>query len=116
MVIVGAGALRRPYAGFTTTVPRCRSPPRAGSGPALAGLEDHPELADLHLVAVPQHGLVDPVSAHVGPVQAADVPDDELALPADELGVLARHRHVVQEDVAARVAARRGALGVQQEA
>ena len=34
---------------------------------------------------------------------------------ADELGVLARDRHVVEEDLSALGAARDGAVGVQQE-
>src|SRR5664279_2023590 len=112
MLMVGCGAPRRPNAVLTTGL----SPPRAGSGDALARVEDHPELADLDLVTVDQHGFVDPAAPHVGAVQAAYVADDELPLAPDELDVLARDRDVVQEDVAAWVAPRGGALAVQQEA
>ena len=44
-----------------------------------AQVEDQPELADLHLVAVVQRDLVDPLAVDVGAVEAADVADGEAA-------------------------------------
>src|SRR3954453_14203847 len=80
-----------------------------------AGEEHQPELADLHLVAGRQHRGVHRLAVHVGAVEAADVHDDELARVAAELGVAARDRHVVEEDVAVGMAARARRGAVQQE-
>jgi hypothetical protein len=80
-------------------------------------VEDHPVLADLDLVAVPQDDLVDPITLHIGAVERAHVAHDEDAPgAAQELGVPAGDRDVVQEDVAVRAAAGGRLLRVQQEA
>src|SRR3954454_20771673 len=93
------------------------SPPGVGLAAPRARGGHHPVLADLHLVAVAQHDLVDPGTLHVGAVEAADVADDEdTARLAYELRVLAGNRDVVEEDVAVRAAARRRLVPVQEEA
>ena len=61
-------------------------------------------------------GGVDALAVEVGAVEAADVADDEAAALADELRVPAGHGHVVEEDVALRVAAGGRDVGVEQEA
>src|SRR5919202_335829 len=71
------------------------SPPGAGPAAPRAGVEHHPVLADLDLVAVPQDDLVDAVALHVRAVQRAHVTKDEHAAgPAHELRVAPRHRDV----------------------
>src|SRR3954465_10159715 len=92
------------------------SPPGVGLAPGRARVEDHPVLADLHLVAVAQHDLVDPVALHIGAVEAADIANREPpARLAHELRVLPGDRDVVEEDVAVRAAACRGLVAVQEE-
>jgi hypothetical protein len=80
-----------------------------------AGDEHQPELADLHLIAVAQGGRLDPLAVDVRPVEAAHVAHGEPGAAAVELGVPAGHRHVVEEDVAVRVAAAGGHVVVEQE-
>src|SRR6188768_1652121 len=70
----------------------------------VAGEVDEPELADLDLVAVGQHGLVDPVAVDVGAVEAADVGDGEAVRRAPELDVAPGDGDVVEEDLALGVA------------
>src|SRR4051794_302982 len=79
-------------------------PPTVRSG-LTTGVVDQAVLADLHLVAVRQLQLVDPVAVHIGAVQAADVADLDALRVAAELGVPARDGDVVEEDVAVRVPA-----------
>src|SRR5688500_3094160 len=61
---------------FTSAPTPSRQPesPTAGSG-LTTGVVDQAVLADLHLVAVRQLQLVDPVPVDVGAVQAAHVTD-----------------------------------------
>src|SRR2546423_15144682 len=73
------------------------------SVPARTGQENQPELADLHLVPVGQHRGVPWLAVDVGAVEAAPIHHDEVSALAAELGVPARHRDVVEEDVAVRV-------------
>src|SRR6185369_6978009 len=80
-----------------------------------AGDEHQPELADLHLLAVAQGGRLDPLAVDVRPVEAAHVAHGEPGAAAVELGVPAGHSHVVEEDVAVRVAAAGGHVVVEQE-
>src|SRR4051812_36199224 len=89
--------------------------PALCGGPGSSDVDDEPELADLDLVAGDDGARVDALAVDVRAVEAADVADREGALLADELGVLARHRDVVQEDVARRVPADGGHVAVQQE-
>src|SRR6478609_11946451 len=72
----------------------------------LAGQEQQPELADLHLVPPGQLGLLDPLPVYVRAVEAAHIADGEPGAVPVELGVPAGGGHVVEEDVAVRVAAR----------
>src|SRR5882762_8352953 len=81
----------------------------------LAGQEQQPELADLHLVPADQLGLLDPLPVHVGAVEAAHVAHGEPGTLPVELGVPPGHGHVVEEDVAVRVTARGGQLAVEPE-
>src|SRR3954447_6903181 len=62
--------------------------------------EGEPVLADLQLVAVLDRRRLDPLAVDEGAVEAALVLDPEAAPLADEQRVLARHGHVVEEDVA----------------
>ena len=59
--------------------------------------------------------VVDAVAVDVGAVEAADVADGEAVGLAAELGVPARDRDVVEEDLAVRVAAGGDHVGVEQE-
>src|ERR1700761_3536280 len=94
-----------------------RSGPLAGrAGVARPGQEDQAELADLHLVAVGEHGGVHRLAVDVGAVEAADVDDDELRPVAPELGVATGHGHVVEEDVAVGVPTGARGVAVEQEA
>src|SRR5450755_2547398 len=72
---------------------------------ASAGVVGHPRFADPQFVAVAPRGLVDAFAADVGAVQAAAVAQGEAGVGAQEFGVLAGDGDVVQEDVAAGVAA-----------
>ena len=54
-----------------------------------AGVERHAVLADLHLVAGPQHRLVDAGAVDIRAVQRPDVPHHERRPLTDELRVLA---------------------------
>src|SRR6516162_10114681 len=74
--------------------------------------EGQPELAHLDLVPVVEGGLLDPLAVHVGAVQAAHVAHDEPGSMPVELRVAPGHRDVVEEDVAARMAAHRGEVAV----
>src|SRR3546814_9919862 len=67
--------------------------------------EDQLEGPDLQLVAVAQRRLLDPVPVQVGAVERPDVADRVVVAGAEDLGVAARHRDVVEEDVALGVAA-----------
>src|SRR5215470_19729734 len=77
--------------------------------------ERQPELAHLDLVPVVQRGLLDSLTVHVGAVQAAHVAHDKPGSMPVELRMAAGHRDVVEEDVAARMAAYRGEVAVKQE-
>ena len=79
------------------------------------GEESQPELAHLDLVPVAEVCFLDPLPVHVGTVQAAYVPYGEAARVPVELGVPPGHRHIVKEDIAARMAPDRGQVAVQQE-
>ena len=81
----------------------------------LTGQEQQPELADLHLVPADQLGLLDPLPVHVRAVEAAHIADGEPGAVPVELGVPPGDGHVVEEDVAVRVAARGGQLAVEPE-
>src|SRR5687767_4968542 len=56
-------------------------------------------LADLQLVAVLEPVRIDPAAVDVGPVQRAGVVEEPVARAAHELRVVARDRHVVEEDL-----------------
>src|SRR6188472_931078 len=86
-----------------------------GSVTLVAGEEDQAVLADLDLVAVGQLDGVDPVAVDVGAVEGADVGDREGVAVAMELGVLARDRDVVEEDLAVRVSTRADDVLVEEE-
>src|SRR5437763_331009 len=58
----------------------------------IAGEEHQLELADLDLVAVLQHRLVDALPVDVGPIQRPDVLHRVAVALAEELGVAPRHR------------------------
>src|ERR1019366_1133693 len=79
------------------------------------GIEHQPELADLHLVACLQSGLVDALPVDVGAVQRADVTHQEDVTLAAEGRVLARHRDIVEKDVAVGVTPRGDVVRVEQE-
>ena len=65
-----------------------------------ASVEDHPELPDLHLVAISQGSrAIDERAIDVGAVEAALVLDEDLAVPTDELHVMSGDGDVVEEDV-----------------
>src|SRR3984957_9380302 len=81
----------------------------------LAGEEEQPELADLDFVSAGQLRLLNTFPVHVGAVQAADVAHGEPEALTVELGVPPGDRHVVEEDVAVRVAARGGQVAVEPE-
>src|SRR4029079_18835385 len=70
----------------------------------VAGEVDEPELADLDLVAVGQHGLADPVAGDVRAVEAADGGDRGAVRPTPELDVAPGDGDVVEEDLALGVA------------
>jgi hypothetical protein len=77
---------------------------------------DEAVLADLHLVAALEGDLVDAVPVDVRPVEAAHVRDRVAVRRTAELGVPARDRHVVEEDLALGVASGGDHLGVEEEA
>ena len=60
---------------------------------------DEAELADLHLVTGVQRRLVDQLPVHVRPVEGPGIAHHVTRGALDEHGVLARDRHVVEEDV-----------------
>src|SRR5215213_5680519 len=62
--------------------------------------ERQPVLADLELVAVLERGAVDPAAIDESAVQRPLVLDEEPAVALDEQRVVARHRDIVEEDVA----------------
>src|SRR5829696_1207305 len=62
--------------------------------------ERQPVLADLELVAVLEFGAVDPAAVDESAVQRPLVLDEEPAVALDEQRVVARHRDIVEEDVA----------------
>src|SRR4051812_8688412 len=82
---------------------------------ARAGEVHETELADLHLVTAGEGRHVHRLAVDVGAVEAADVVDGEPTALAVELHVPAADGHVVEEDVAVGVAARRRHVLVQQE-
>ena len=68
--------------------------------------DDEAVVAHLDVVCVLEgHGCDHGLSVHVRPVEAADVLDRVPRAEPDELGMPPGDRHVVQEDVAVRVAA-----------
>src|SRR5689334_7123420 len=92
------------------------TPPPHRSQPSGTTCEEHqPELADLHLVAALQRGLLDALPVDVGAVEAAHVTHGELAAAPVELHVPPGHGHIVQENVAFRVATRRSEVAVEQK-
>src|SRR5699024_1836432 len=70
--------------------------PRSG---ARTLLEDHSELADLHIGTVLQFDGIDELTAHIGSVERPRVSQRESAGSADELSVLARDGDIIEEDV-----------------
>src|SRR5699024_5780768 len=86
--------------------------PRSG---ARTLLEDHSELADLHIGAVLQFDGIDELTAHIGSVQRSRVPQRESAGRADELGVFARDGAVIETDVRVRAAAHGHHIAVEQD-
>src|SRR4051794_37987782 len=86
------------------------------SGVLRIGEEHQPELADLDLVTAGKTGLIDPLPVDIGAVEAPHVPDREDVSAPIELGMSARHGHIVEKDVALRVAPGRGAVTVEKEA
>src|SRR3954454_4536802 len=74
------------------------------------------ELADLQLVGVLEPVRLDPVAVDVGAVERPEVVEVEVAAAAHEQGVVARDRHVVEEDVGVRPAADRQPVAVEREA
>jgi len=68
--------------------------------------EHQTEVADLDFVAVGEHGAVHPLTVDIRAVEAARVDDAEFAVFKSKLGVVAADSYVVEEDVAARMAAR----------
>src|SRR5208282_5810935 len=81
----------------------------------LAGQEQQPELANLHLVPAGQLGLLDPLPVHVGAVEAAHVADREPGAVPVELGMPSGDGHVVEEDVAVRMTPGGGQVAVEPE-
>src|SRR5271169_1424504 len=81
----------------------------------LAGQEQQPELANLHLVPAGQLGFLDSLPVHVGAVKAAHVADREPGAVPVELGVPPGDGHVVEEDVAVRMTAGRGQVAIEPE-
>src|ERR1700730_12939155 len=81
----------------------------------LAGQEQQAELANLPLVPAGQLGLLDPLAVHVGAVEAAHVADREPGAVPVELSVPPGDGHVIEEDVAVRVAASGGQVAVEPE-
>ena len=67
-------------------------------------------LADLQLVAVLEAVRLDPAAVHVGPVERAEVVDVEAVAAPHQQRVVARHGHVVEEDVGVGAPADRPAL------
>src|SRR6476620_4941466 len=76
-------------------------PAPGGSGRVV----DETELADLHLVAGVQRGLVDALPVDVGAVERPGVTHEIAVVGTDEQRVLARDGHVIEEDVGVGVAA-----------
>src|SRR5699024_6728919 len=111
------GAARAPRRSTSPTVPGdlLRSPALRVLNP-LPDQVDQPELADLHLVAVGQHGAVHRLAVDVGAVEAAHVDDLVAAVDLAELRMPAADGHVVEEDVAGRVPSGGGGLLIEQEA
>src|SRR6201999_3025093 len=70
------------------------------------------ELADLQLVAVLEPVRLDAVAVDVAAVQRAEVVEVVVAGATDEQRVVARDRHVVEEDVRVRAPADRHPVGV----
>jgi hypothetical protein len=88
----------------------------SGAGAAgAAGEEDQLELADLELVAVLDLGVVDALAVEVRAVERPDVADSVARPGPHDLRVAARHRDVVEEDVAVRMAAGAGDDAVEEE-
>ena len=79
------------------------------------GIEDQAVLADLHLVAAGERRVVDAFPVDVGAVERADVAHREAVVDPAELGMPPGHGDVVEEDVAGRVPAGGGDVGVEQE-
>src|SRR3954470_4297279 len=73
-------------------------------------------LADLQLVGVLEAVRFDPPPVDVRAVQRPEVVEVEIAAAAHEQGVVARDRHVVEEDVGVRPASDRQPVAVEREA
>ena len=84
--------------------------PRRGTGH-----EQQPEIAELDLVAVAQHGSLHWLTVDVGAVEAASVDYAKFAVITAEFGVAAADGDVVEVDDAAGMAARRSQGPVQHE-
>jgi hypothetical protein len=65
------------------------------------------KLSALQLVAVDQHGRLDRLPVDVSAVEAAEVDDSNSAVRPPQLCVVATHRDLIEEDVAAGMAAYR---------
>src|SRR3954449_2118371 len=72
-------------------------------------------LAHLKLVAVLELVGLDALAVHVGAVQGAEVVDVDPVAPPDQQRVVARYRHVVEEDLGLGAAPDAGLLAVDDE-
>src|ERR1019366_6744064 len=68
-----------------------------------------------NLITAAQARFLDAVAVHVRAIEAADVADGEQAALPVELGMPPRHGHVVEENVAVRVASDQRQITVQQK-
>src|ERR1700684_803882 len=82
---------------------------------AAVGEEHEAEFAHLNLIPAAERRFLDPLPVDMRAVEAAHVPDGEAVPVPVELGVPAGHGHVIEEDVALRMAAGRGQIAVEQE-
>src|SRR4051794_37169007 len=94
-------ALRGLLAESRGRAPRSAASERARCWETATGLllqEAQLVLADLDLVPIGEAVRLDPPPVHVGAVQRAEVVDVEPVAPPNQQCVIARHRHVVEED------------------
>src|SRR5581483_4125831 len=103
-----AAAPERPDREARRRVRGCREWPSAAEERELV-------LADLELVAVSQAVRFDSAAVDVGPVQRAAVVEVVLTAAPDQDRVVARDRHVIQEDVRDRTATDGHPPGAQRE-